>query len=140
MLKKTISYTDYEDNERKEDFYFNLTKAELTEMELSTVGGLKKMLEKIVMEQDTTKIVAIFKGIIEKAYGEKSDDGKRFIKVVNGRRLVEDFEQTEAYSNLFMELISDADAASAFIKGMLPLDLQKDLEKQQPAKLPKAVK
>lgn len=140
MLKKTIAYTDYEDNERKEDFYFNLTKAELTEMELSTVGGLKKMLEKIVMEQDTTKIVAIFKGIIEKAYGEKSDDGKRFIKVVNGKRLVEDFEQTEAYSNLFMELIGDADAASAFIKGMLPLDLQKELDNKQPAKLPKAVK
>lgn len=140
MLKKTIAYTDYEDNERKEDFYFNLTKAELTEMELSTVGGLKKMLEKIVMEQDTTKIVAIFKGIIEKAYGEKSDDGKRFIKVVNGKRLVEDFEQTEAYSNLFMELIGDADAASAFIKGMLPLDLQKELDSKQPAKLPKAVK
>lgn len=140
MLKKTIAYTDYEDNERKEDFYFNLTKAELTEMELSTVGGLKKMLEKIVMEQDTTKIVAIFKGIIEKAYGEKSDDGKRFIKVVNGKRLVEDFEQTEAYSNLFMELIGDADAASAFIKGMLPLDLQKELDSKKPAKLPKAVK
>lgn len=140
MLKKTITYTDYEGVERTEDFYFNLTKAELTEMELSTAGGLKKMLEKIIMEQDATKIVPIFKSIIEKAYGEKSADGKRFIKTLDGRKLFEEFEETEAYSNLFMELIGDGDAASAFIKGMLPLDLQKELSKQNPPSLPKAVK
>ncbi len=117
MLKKTIKYTDYDNNERTEDFYFNLTKAELTEMEGSTNGGLKKMLEKIVQEQDVKKILDMFKDIIRKSYGEKSPDGKRFIK---SPELVEAFVQTEAYSELFMEMLENPDVASAFMSGIIP--------------------
>lgn len=120
MLKKTINYTDYNGMERKEDFYFNLSKAELTEMELSTAGGLAEMIQKIVDTQDTPKIVKIFKDLVLKAYGEKSLDGKRFIK---NDEIREAFSQTEAYSELFMELASDADAASAFVNGIVPKDL-----------------
>ena len=119
MLKKTITYTDYNGDERKEDFYFNLSKAELMEMELSTSGGLAEMISKIVAERNIPKIVEIFKELILKAYGEKSPDGRRFIKT---KALSEEFSQTEAYSELFMELATDDKAAAAFINGIIQVD------------------
>ena len=117
MLKKTITYTDYDGVERKEDFYFNLNKAELIEMELGTNGGLAKRIQKIVDSQDVTAIIKIFKDLVLKAYGVKSDDGKRFIK---SKELSEEFAQTEAYANLFMELASNSEEATRFINGILP--------------------
>ena len=117
MLKKNIKYVDYDGNDRAEDFYFNLNKAEVIELQLGTVGGLTKTLEKIVQEKDTSRIVEYFKTIILKAYGEKSADGRRFIK---SQELRDAFEQTEAYSELFMELASDAKMAAEFINGVLP--------------------
>ena len=117
MLKKTITYTDYNGVERKEDFYFNLTKAEIMEMEMSISGGLTEMINRIVAAQDAPAIVKIFKELVLKAYGIKSPDGKRFIK---SEELATEFAQTEAYSQLFMELATDADAASAFVKCMVP--------------------
>ena len=125
MLKKTIKYTDYNGVERNEEFLFNLTKAELMEMEMGTTGGLAEMIQKIVNTQDAPAIIKIFKDIILKAYGEKSDDGKRFIKVDNaGVPLSIGFSQTEAYSQLFMELATDADAAAKFINGIVPNDIE----------------
>lgn len=117
MLKKTITYVDYNGNERKEDFYFNLTKAELMEMELSTTGGLAEMIQKVVSTQDGPAIIKIFKDLVLRAYGEKSADGKRFIK---NDELKEAFSQTEAYSELFMELATNAEAAAAFVNGIVP--------------------
>ena len=117
MIKKTITYTDYDGNDRTEDFYFNLTKAEVMEMEMMTDGGLQKMIEKIIQTSDTKKIIEIFKGIILKSYGEKSPDGRRFIK---NDELRDAFSQTEAYSNLFMELATDAKAATDFVNGVIP--------------------
>lgn len=117
MLKKNIKYVDYGGNDRAEDFYFNLNKAEVIELQLGTVGGLTKTLEKIVQEKDTSRIIEYFKTIILKAYGEKSADGRRFIK---SQELRDAFEQTEAYSELFMELASDAKMAAEFINGVLP--------------------
>ena len=117
MLKKTITYTDYNGVERKEDFYFNLTKAEIMEMEMSVSGGLTEMINRIVAAQDAPAIVKIFKELVLKAYGIKSPDGKRFIK---SEELATEFAQTEAYSQLFMELATDADAASAFVNGIVP--------------------
>jgi hypothetical protein len=118
MLKKTITYTDYNGTERTEDFYFNLSKAELMEMEMSTEGGLTEMIQKIVATQNLPAIIKIFKELILKAYGEKSPDGKRFIK---SDELSTAFSQTEAYSQLFMELATDADAAAKFINGITPV-------------------
>lgn len=124
MLKKTIAYTDYNGVSRTEDFYFNLSKAEIMEMELSTTGGLAEMIQKIVATQDVPSIIKVFKDLILKAYGEKSADGKRFIKVNEyGVPLSIAFSQTEAYSQLFMELASDSDAAAAFVNGIVPGDL-----------------
>ena len=131
MLKKTINYTDYNGTQRTEDFYFNLTKAEIMEMELCTTGGLAEMITRIVAAQDTPSIIKIFKEVILKAYGEKSPDGKRFVK---SEELSTAFSQTEAYSNLFMELASDSDAAAKFINGVIPADMD---DKSAMAKLAK---
>lgn len=117
MRKETITYVDYDGNERTEDFYFNLTQAEVVEMEYSETGGLKKTLENIVATQDQTRIVSMFKRIVLAAYGEKSMDGRRFIK---SDELRTGFSQTEAYSQLFMKLATDSDYASKFINGIMP--------------------
>lgn len=124
MLKKTITYTDYNGEERTEDFYFNLTKAELTEMNLSEDGGLVALINKISMEKDYPKMLKIFKKLVLQSYGEKSLDGKRFIK---NDEIAEAFSQTEAYSQLFMLLATDADEAAAFITGIVPKDLAENL-------------
>lgn len=125
MLKKTITYTNYNGIEVTEDFYFNLTKAEIMEMEMSTSGGMAEMINKIVASQDAPAIIKIFKELILKAYGEKSADGKRFVK---SEEISVAFSQTEAYSQLFMELATDADAAAKFVNGIVPTVDQKAIE------------
>ena len=120
MLKKTIKYTDYDGNEREEDFYFNLSKAEVTEMELSKEGGMSEYIKKISAAQNAPELIKLFKEIIMKSYGEKSLDGKRFIK---NKELTEAFTQTEAYSELFVELASNADEAVKFINGIMPKNM-----------------
>ena len=122
MLKKTVTYVDYNGVERTEDFYFNLSKAEVTEMELSVEGGFSKMLEEIVKSNDNVRIVELFKEMVLKAYGEKSADGRRFVK---SKELSEAFSQTEAYSEIFMELAMDEKAAAAFVNGIMPANLGK---------------
>ena len=117
MLKKTIKYEDYNGVEREENFYFNLSKAELTEMEIGTEGGYADMVQKIVKAMDQPAILRVFKDLILKSYGEKSADGKRFIK---SPEISLAFSQTEAYNELFMELMSDTDAAIKFFNGILP--------------------
>lgn len=117
MLKKTISYTDYNDVKREEDFYFNLTETELAEMQLEVTGGLASMLQAIVKAQDIPTIAKLFKQIILKAYGQKSPDGRRFIK---SEELSTEFSQTGAYNVLYMELSQDAEKASEFITGIIP--------------------
>ena len=120
MLKKSITYTDYNGTERTETFYFNISKAELMEMELGTTGGYAEMLQRIVDTQDAPSLIKIFKDLIFKAYGIKSPDGKRFIK---SKELSEEFAQTEAYTVLFMELATNAEAGAEFVNGILPQDL-----------------
>jgi hypothetical protein len=117
MLVKKVTYTDYKGVKREEELYFNLSKAEVAEMELSHDGGLSEHIKKIISAQSGKDIITLFKDLIIKSYGVISDDGKRFIK---NDKLREEFVQTEAYSDLFMELASDADAASAFVNGIIP--------------------
>lgn len=117
MLTKSITYTDYNGEQRTETFYFNLTKAELAELNLSTEGGLQNVLQKIIDSKNVPEITKWFKKIIVMAYGEKSPDGRRFIK---NRELTEEFLQTEAYSELFMELLSNDESASDFVNGIVP--------------------
>lgn len=125
MLKKTIKYTDFNDVEREEDFYFNLTKSELTEMQLSVDGGLQAWLEKIVKTENRPELIKAFKNIILKSYGEKSADGKRFVK---SEELSEAFEQSAAYDELFIELLSNEEKAAEFVNGLIPKGLS--VEKQ----------
>lgn len=127
MLKKTITYTDYNGQERTENHYFNLSKAELMEMEMSTTGGWAAMMQSIIDAKDMPSLIKMFKELILKAYGEKSADGKRFIK---SPELSIAFSQTEAYSQLFMELATNADSASNFVTGIIPAELAAEAKKQ----------
>lgn len=120
MLVKTMTYTDYNGNSRTEPFMFNLTKAEITEMELSKSGGLAENIKRLVATQDMPAIIQIFKDLVLKAYGVKSADGRRFIK---SEELRTEFSQTEAYSDLFMLLATNADEAAKFINGIVPADM-----------------
>ena len=117
MLKKTMTYTDFDGQERTEDFYFNLTEAEIAEMEMSTDGGLEQLINKIISAKNVPEIIKMFKAILLKAYGEKSADGRHFRK---SKELAEQFSYTQAYSDLFMELSRDEDAAAKFINGIIP--------------------
>ena len=117
MLKKTITYKDYNGVERTEDFMFNLTKAEILEMQLTKDGGMDAAIKTIVDAKDAPEIMKVFKDLILKSYGIVSDDGRRFIK---SKEISDSFAQTEAFSMLFMELATDTDAASAFVNGIVP--------------------
>ena len=123
MLKKTITYTDYDGLERTEEFRFNLTKAELMDMELTTVGTFSKLMQKIIDEKDMVRLAKYFKELILKSYGVKSDDGKRFIK---SPELSEAFSQTEAYGELYMELLGNSEYAVKFIQQVMPKDLDQN--------------
>lgn len=127
MYAKKIDYVDYDGNSRSDTFYFNLTKTELTEMEMLTPGGLKNQIEKAIDTKDAPTIVKVFKKLILGAYGEKSADGRRFIK---SEALSEEFSQTEAYNILFMELASDDKAVSDFIMHVVPKDVADAMAKQ----------
>ena len=133
MLKKTITYTDYNGTTRKEDFYFNLTQAEVTELEVSVEGGLVEQINRIIAAQNGKVIIETFKDIILRAYGEKSPDGRRFIK---NQEVRDAFAQTEAYSKLFMELATDAKAASEFVNGIVPSKTEKAAPADQSAEAP----
>lgn len=122
MHKEVITYTDYDGNERTETFYFNLNKAEITEMELSVTGGLSESLKSIVEKKDVPNTIATIKDIILRSYGIKSPDGKRFQK---SKEISEEFEQSEAYSELFMKMLSNAEYAAAFMNSIIPADLAK---------------
>lgn len=125
MLVKTIEYTDYNGVDRKEDFNFNLSEAELTEMEMGMEGGYSNIVKKMVDAKDVASLIKLFKDLLLKSYGEKTPDGKRFVK---STELSIAFSQTEAYSKLFMELATDEKAASDFINGLIPKSLSKRIE------------
>jgi len=120
VLKKTITYTDFNGEETSEDFLFHLSKAELVELEMSHEGGFVASMQKVVEAEDNKTIIEEFKKIILQSYGKKSLDGKRFIK---NQTLRDEFESSEAYSTLFMELVTDTDAAIEFMNGIIPGDL-----------------
>lgn len=132
MLKKTITYTDYNGVERTEDFYFNLSKGEIIEMELTTEGGYIEMINKITAAQDHITLFKIFKDLILKSYGQKSPDGKRFEK---SEKLYTEFAQTEAYSVLLGELCTNAEAAAAFINGVIPSNLGESVKNAEQSTL-----
>lgn len=126
MFKKTMTYIDWNGVERTEDIYFNLSKAELLEMQLTTEGGVDNMIQRIVRAKDTVSLVKLYKELILKAYGRKSDDGRRFEK---SEELSRAFTETPMYSDLYMELSTNDKAASDFITGIMPKDLENEVKK-----------
>lgn len=131
MLTKKIKYTDFNGQEREGTYYFNISKAELAELEMSVDGGFQAFIQRITEAQSVPEIAEVFKKIILLSYGEKSADGMRFIKKdpVRGR-LADEFEQTDAYSELFMELLTQDGAAATFIEGVIPPQVLAEAQKQ----------
>ena len=127
MLKKTLTYEDFNGNQRTEDYYFNLTKAELMQMELSADGGLEATINKIIAAQNGKEIMELFKEIVLKAYGEKSLDGKTFDKSPEVKNR---FLNSQAYSDIFMELATNADEPTKFFNGIIPKDIANEVKKQ----------
>lgn len=125
MLTKTMTYTDYNGVERTEKFHFNLTKAELSKMEMSVNGGLTEKINRIIDAKDAPAIIEVFEDLIKKSFGVKTLDGRGFVKRPED---LDDFMATEAYSQLFIELATDAKAASEFINGIIPADMAKQLQ------------
>lgn len=125
MYKKSITYDDYNGVSRTEDFYFHLSKAELAEMELSKVGGFNEYVQRIINADDREEIIRLFKDLILKSYGVKDETGKRFIK---NDELSTAFSQTEAYSELFIELLTDTDAAIEFVNNIVPQEIKQKAE------------
>lgn len=123
MLKLTRTYEDYNGKERTEDFYFNLTEAEVAEIELSTTGGLGEKIDRLSKSENMPEIIKIFKEIIFKSYGVKSDDGRQLIK---SEELSKAFSETPVYSDLFMELATDATKAAEFVNGITPNKKEKN--------------
>jgi hypothetical protein len=126
LLKKTITYEDFNGETTSEELFFHLSKAELVELEMSHEGGLSASLQKIVDSQDGKAIIAEFKSIILNSYGKRSEDGRRFIK---NQTMRDEFESSEAYSTLFMELVTNTDAAIEFINGVIPKGMVEEAER-----------
>lgn len=127
MLKKTITYTDYNGVVRTEDFLFNLTKTELMKWDLKTPGGLAARLERISQKVDVPSLTAFIEDLIDKSYGIKSEDGVRFIKDENLSKM---FTQTEAYDQLFVDLLSNEKKTAEFINGIIPKELADQVKKE----------
>lgn len=127
MLVKTITYTDYNGEERTEDFYFNLTPAELTEMEYAGDMPMSMFIDKLSKSKNIPETIKIFKDLILRAYGEKSPDGRRFVK---SKEISEAFSQTEAYNELFMECATNAEAGAAFLNGIMPNEAMEKIAKK----------
>lgn len=127
MLKRDITYEDFDGNQITETFYFNVSKPELIELEVEVKDGFSAWMQKIIKAEDYQTIIKEFKRLVLFAYGEKSEDGKRFIK---SDQLREEFSQTNAYNVLFMELAQDDGKASEFVLGIMPKDMAPDIQKQ----------
>ena len=125
MYKITETYTDYDDNQRTEDFYFNYSEAELADLQFSVSGGLAGMIDKIIKTNDTPKLVELFRELIQKAYGEKSNDGRRFMK---SPELTKEFTETVAYSQIYMRLATDSKAAQEFINKVVPKSMKDKMQ------------
>ena len=120
MLKKTITYTDFDGNERTEDFYFNLSKSELILLETTTPGGYVTMLQRIIDSKDNIELMNVFTDLIKKSYGVKSEDGKRFIK---NEQVLDDFLSSAAFDEMFTEFFTTENAAAEFAQGIIPKNL-----------------
>lgn len=127
MLKKTLSYTNLDGEKITEDFYFNMTKAELIKLNLKEGEGFQEYLNRIIESGDGAAIIENFEKIVRLSYGVRTADGK-FKKDPDD---FDAFMATEAYSDFFLELVTDAKASSEFIKAVMPDNLVEEVEQAQ---------
>lgn len=127
MYKKTVKYVDFNGDEREEDFYFNFTKQQLLQMRGSKEGGLEAYIDRIMRANDNNQVLEAYREILLLAYGEKSEDGRRHIK---NDEIRENFESHAAFSDIYMEIFTNVDAATALIRGVMPADLMSQVEEQ----------
>lgn len=126
MIKKTVTYKNFNDVEVTEDCYFNYTEAQLADLEMSVGGGLSATLRSLSAAQNETELYKFFRQLILGAYGIKSPDGRKFMK---SKEISEDFEQTAAYNAIFMELVTDTDKAIEFVNNLIPESLKEKMSK-----------
>lgn len=131
MFSRTFTYKDYDGNTRQDTWYFNLSKAELMKMELGAYGGLDSVLRRLMREENPKEIINMFEEIILSAVGEKSPDGRRFIK---NQSIRDDFRETEAYSDLFYELVTDPSKAALFLRSCIPEELSTKIAEEEAKK------
>ena len=134
MIKKTIEFKDFNGNDRKEDHYFNLSEAELIEMEYGIKGGYNALIQQIIESQDTPSIMKVFKEIIMKSYGKKSLDGSRFEK---SEEITNAFLQSNAYNTLFMEFMGNPEGFASFLAGIIPKDVADKVAEQEQSAIAK---
>lgn len=125
MLARKIKYTNLNGEERERTFYFHFSKSEVMEMELSKEGGFEVFIQRIIDTRDQKELVKMFRDLIQESYGIKSDDGEQFIK---NEKVLNEFVQSEAYSELYMELATNTDAAIEFINGIFPQQIMAEVQ------------
>lgn len=129
MLTQVYEYTDYLGRKRKSTVRFNFDESELAEMALSDEGGLDEWIDRIISSSSVQEIVNIVKGVILKAYGERTDDGL-FIKEdpITGAPLSRKFKASAIFPIVFMDVCFDAKKAAAFISGCIPESMRGSLD------------
>jgi hypothetical protein len=131
MVKKTVKNVDFDGNEGTEDFYFHLTEQELSEWELSVDGGLSTVLRKIIKSKDEKALIEIYKDLLTRSYGVKTQDGRSFVK---NQEALDNFIYTQAFSDIYMELATNDKAASEFVNGVIPASVMAKAKEEEEAK------
>lgn len=135
MIKKNVTYKNFEDIEITETLHFHFTEAELVELESSEEGGLTAWGETLKESGNIEEILAALKKIIGKAYGEKMDGGRRFVK---NDLIVDSFKSSEAYSTLLFQLLENPTEAGEFFKALVPKNSSRTPSKLTPAEQARA--
>lgn len=130
MFSRTFEYTGYDGQPHKDTWWFNLSEAELYKLELSNLGGMNGMMNRLLRESKPGEIVEVFESLILSAVGERSVDGRKFIK---NQEIRDDFYQSKAYSDLFVELVSSGEKLAEFLKGAIPAEVAAELAKAEEA-------
>lgn len=136
MLKKEITFVDFDGNTQTETHYFNFSASELAKTEMGDSDqSLYSRIQTIIASNNNAQIIGLFEEVISDSYGVRSEDGKRFIK---SKQASEEFLQTPAYDTMFMEMLTDVNAAVEFMNGIMPVTVTSNPEFQKAMDIGKA--
>lgn len=139
MIKRTVTYEDFNGVTHTEDLYFNLTKTEMSKIVLEeakfdpdgnqdeeSMNAFSDRLREIGRSGDGKKIIDMFEWLLKISYGEKSEDGRRFVK---NDEVYEDWRYSASYDQFWQDLmLSETGDMVEFINGIIPADLMKAAE------------